>query len=136
MADSDMDIIEGRTLSGVTIRKTTSNIFVLRYVEIYTFSILGTTLGCCEICNPIIDEPPAEDTKIHECRFTKPKMQRCKLSTSLLALRKFPLEIRALIFQYPIPRKSGSYKTPLILAALRGDSELYHEAIRAIYRQN
>jgi hypothetical protein len=49
MADSDMDIIEDRTLSGVAIRKTTSKKCVLRDVEIYTCSIPGTTLDYCEI---------------------------------------------------------------------------------------
>jgi hypothetical protein len=43
MADSDMDIIEDCTLSGVTIRKTTSKKCVLRYVEVYTSSISSTT---------------------------------------------------------------------------------------------
>jgi hypothetical protein len=74
MADSDVDIIEDRTLSGVTIRKTTSKKCILKYVEIYTFSIPGTTLDYCEIRNSIIDEPSAKDTKIHECKFTKFKM--------------------------------------------------------------
>lgn len=38
-----MDIIEDCTLSGVTIRKTTSKKCVLRYVEVYTSSISSTT---------------------------------------------------------------------------------------------
>jgi hypothetical protein len=130
------DLIEDSTLSGVTIRKTMVKNCVLRYVEIHTSTISNSTLEHCQLFNSTIDNGSAEDTMIHECKFRGLKMKRCKVTTSPLGLRRFPPEIRAMIFEYSTPWDSNKAKTPEILVALRGDCELYEEAIKTFYKQN
>lgn len=41
-----------------------------------------------------------------------------------------------MIFHYSTPWDELNPKTPEIVIALRGDSELYHEALRAFCKQN
>jgi len=130
------DLIEDSTLSGVTIRKTMVKNCVLRYVEIHTSTISTSTLEHCQLFNSTIDNGSAEDTMIHECKFRGLKMKRCKVTTSPLGLRWFPPEIRAMIFEYSTPWDASRAKTPKILIALRGDCELYEEAIKTFYKQN
>lgn len=77
MADSDMDVIENSTLSGITIRKTTIKNCVLRYVEIHTSKISNSALHHCKVLNSTIENSTAADTKFHEIKFTKLKMDGC-----------------------------------------------------------
>jgi hypothetical protein len=53
---------------------------------------------------------------------------------SPLSLRRFPPEIRHMIFCDCVHFKDG--KTPAILVALRGDPELYYEALQLFYERN
>ena len=61
-------------------------------------------------------------------------MDNCSMTSSPLAIRKFPPEIRAMIFAGCI--NNVGYKTPTILKALRGDKEMYEEAIQIFYKLN
>jgi len=135
-SNPDMDIIEDSTLRGIAIRKTIIKHCVLRYVEIYTSEILNSVLEHCRLFNSTIDGSSLEDTKIHECKFKGLKMKRCEVTTSPLNLRRFPPEIRQMIFQYSNLRSISDQKAPQILVALRSDSILYHEALRVFYNQN
>jgi uncharacterized protein YjbI with pentapeptide repeats len=154
MADSaaDMDIIENSTLSGLIIRKTILRNCVLRHVKIYASTISNSSMYQCNVhtstiseecsfekCNMVnstINGCTAVDSDIHESTFTKVKMNRCKITTSPLALCRFAPEIREIIFGYCISSITVSFNTPNILIALRGDSELYQEALRTFYKQN
>jgi uncharacterized protein YjbI with pentapeptide repeats len=151
-SDADMDIIENSTLSGLIIKKTILRNCVLRHVKIYASTISNSSMYQCNVhtstisedcsfekCNMVnstINGCTAVDSDIHESTFTKVKMNRCKITTSPLALRRFPPEIRAMIFRYCTPWSSMMRKTPYVLDAIRGDSELYQEALRAFYKQN
>ena len=53
---------------------------------------------------------------------------------SPLALRKLPPEIREMIFRYCVDFTDR--KTPPLIVALRGDQELYHEAMKLFYKLN
>jgi uncharacterized protein YjbI with pentapeptide repeats len=151
-AAADMDSIEKSTLNGLTIRKTILKNCLLRHVKIHASTISNSSMyrctvytstisdECsfenCNVLNSTINGCTAIDSNIHESTFRKVKMNRCKITTSPLALRQFTPEIRARIFGYCTPQKSWASKTPEVLIALRGDSELYQEALRAFYKQN
>jgi hypothetical protein len=154
MADSaaDMDIIENSTLSGLTIRKTILRNCVLRHGKIHASTISNSSiyqctvhtstiseecfLEKCNVLNSTINGCTAIDSNIHESAFTKVKMNRCKITTSPLALRRFAPEIRAMIFRYCTPWECRKARTPDMIVALRGDEELYQEALRAFYKHN
>ena len=61
-------------------------------------------------------------------------MDNCSMTYSPLAIRKFPPEIRAMIFAGCVDNKG--YKTPNLLVALRGDREMYEEAVQIFYGLN
>ncbi len=61
-------------------------------------------------------------------------MDNCTMTSSPLAFRKFPPEIRAMIFNGCI--HFGGFKTPAIIIALRGDKEMYEEDIQIFYKLN
>ncbi len=147
--DPERDVMENSTLSGIVIRKIATKNCVLRYVEIRTSEISNTSLYHCKvyssaisncsfdnciIFNSTITGCTATDSKIHECKFAKLKTNRCTVTNSPLAFRKFPPEIGQLIFQDCVDFKDR--KTPVLLAALRGDKELYQEAIQLFYDSN
>jgi uncharacterized protein YjbI with pentapeptide repeats len=152
MADSaaDIDIIENSTLSGLTIRKTILKNCVLRQVKIHASTVSNSSMyqctvhtstiseecsfGKCNVLNSTISGCTATDSDIHESTFVKTKMNRCKITTSLLALRRFAPEIRAKIFRYCTLWNFWKPKIPEIIVALRGDGELYQEALRAFYK--
>jgi hypothetical protein len=129
-----MHIIENNTISGVIIRKTILRNCVLRHVELHTSTITDSSLEQCEIYNCSIDNSTAEDSKLHECNWRELQTHRCIVSTSPLALRRFPPEIRTLILQRCMDY--ADRRTPAIILALRGDPELYQEAIRLFYKLN
>jgi hypothetical protein len=56
------------------------------------------------------------------------------MTSSPLALRRFPPEIRAMIFTGCI--HFGGFKTPAIIITLRGDKQMYEEAIQIFYKLN
>ena len=58
-------------------------------------------------------------------------MGSCQVTFSPLALRRFPPEIRSLIFAHTAEYNG---KTPNIIKALRGDEELYCEALELMYK--
>ncbi|EPE31775.1 hypothetical protein GLAREA_11857 [Glarea lozoyensis ATCC 20868] len=83
---------------------------------------------------------------------TAPVLNTSSHNSHLLTLRMFPTELREIIFKHalllipPAPRAThfeyctvsvqDPAPTPTLLVALRGDAELYHEALRAYYGVN
>jgi uncharacterized protein YjbI with pentapeptide repeats len=145
----EKDVMESSTLSGIAIRKIAIKHCVLRYVEIRTSEISNTTLYQCKvytsmisnssfdnciIFNSTINGCTATNSKVHECKFAKLKTNGCTVTTSPLAFRKFSPEIRETIFRDCVDFKDR--KTPPLLIALRGDKELYQEAIQLFYKLN
>jgi hypothetical protein len=100
--------------------------------KVYTSTISDSTLDSCTVFNSTFEACCAIDSKIHECKFAKLKITRCAVSTSPLAFRKFPPEIREMIFKGCL--EVVDRKTPILLVALRGDLELYQEAIKLFKR--
>jgi hypothetical protein len=74
------------------------------------------------------------ESEVHETKIHSSSMDGCIVTTSPLALRKFPPEIREMIFQRCIDTRDN--KSPSIIIALRGDKELYREAIKVFYKLN
>jgi hypothetical protein len=51
-------------------------------------------------------------------------------------LRALPVEIRLLIFRYCLDHVWQQDSMPPLIVALRGDSQLYHEALEVFYANN
>jgi hypothetical protein len=79
------------------------------------------------------------ESDVHETKIHSSSMDGCNVTTSPLALRKFPPEIREMIFQRCIDTKDNKEKdnkSPPIIVSLRSDKELYQEAIEVFYKLN
>ena len=79
-----------------------------------------------------------ESTSKKKTRVTKrmkktKKTTTAKIQNTSKGFRTFPPEIREMIFQ---PCLEGEGNRPALLAALRGDRELYAEAICLFYKAN
>jgi len=77
--------------------------------------------------------PPSSKTHFSETVEIEPPTSYAA-TKSPLSLRRFPPEIRLMIFCDCIHFQDG--KTPAILVALRSDSELYYEALQLFYERN
>jgi hypothetical protein len=55
---------------------------------------------------------------------------------SYFDLRALPVEIRVLIFRYCLDLVWQDESMPALIAALRGDRQLYHEALEVFYANN
>ncbi|KAH7418574.1 hypothetical protein BKA64DRAFT_203685 [Cadophora sp. MPI-SDFR-AT-0126] len=67
------------------------------------------------------------NSELHQCSgLSQTAMSACQVTFSPLALRRFPPELRSLIFENII---EWTGKTPDLIKALRGDEELYCESL-------
>jgi uncharacterized protein YjbI with pentapeptide repeats len=137
------------TINGTTIRKTKFTGCTFRHAEIFGSTIAGSTLSNVKLSNCTIDNSTLTqvhitnctvvsssllDSKLHETKIANCSMDNCTMTSSPLALRRFPPEIRAMIFNGCI--HFADHKTPAIIIALRGDKEMYEEAIQIFYKLN
>ena len=112
------------TLSKLNITTSTLTTCSLSNCTISTSTIKDCTLSNCNITN----------STLHESPFVKSKLSGCQVTTSPLALRRFPTELRDMIFKDCLQIEEG--KSPALLIALRGDKELYEEALEVYYKTN
>lgn len=70
-------------------------------------------------------------------------MKHCQIVNKPLSFRRFPVEIRALIFEKAVEYKSEDfrrynvhYRMPHLIVALRGDPLLHNEALNLFYKTN
>lgn len=77
--------------------------------------------------------------KLHRCVLfdclvgSRTTLNHCQVITATLGFRRFPVEIRVLIFLKAIDWKGT---TPPLVIALRGDPQLYREALEQLYKNN
>jgi hypothetical protein len=91
-------------------------------------------LSNCELSNCTIFNSSLVDSKLCETKIINCSMDNCAMASLPLALRRFTPEIRAMILAGCIEFKDR--KTPALIIALRGDKDLYQEAIRVFYKLN
>jgi hypothetical protein len=127
-------IIQNSFLHGIEIRKAVIRSSSLNYIHIHGSTISDSTLKKCKLFNCIIRDCSLTEYEVHETKIHSSSMDGCIVTTSPLALRKFPPEIREMIFQRCIDTRDN--KSPSIIIALRGDKELYREAIKVFYKLN
>ena len=82
-------------------------------------AIRGTILNHCILFDCTWDE--------------KTTLKHCQTITAPLAFRRFPAEIRALIFEEAV---EWDGKMPNLVVALRGDPQLYREALGRFSKKN
>ncbi|KAL2074850.1 hypothetical protein VTL71DRAFT_8629 [Oculimacula yallundae] len=127
-------IIKTNQLHGHEVRNTVFISCNLRDMNLQGCTVSMSTLDNCKLSKCAVTNCNLVSTALHESKFASSSVERCKITTSPLALRKFPPELRILIFERCIDFEDRI--TPSILSALRGDPELYSEAIDCFYRLN
>ncbi|KAE9378850.1 hypothetical protein N431DRAFT_396722 [Stipitochalara longipes BDJ] len=141
--------IKNSIIQGTTIRKTSFIGCTLRHADIFGSTISGSILSNVKLSNCAIDGSTLNvvrltnstvvssslvDSKLHETPIANCSMDNCTMTSSPLAFRKFPPEIRSMIFAGCID--FNHRKTPVVLVALRSDKEIYEEAIQIFYKLN
>ncbi|KAE9378882.1 hypothetical protein N431DRAFT_363591, partial [Stipitochalara longipes BDJ] len=105
-------------------------------------SLKNTYGQSCYFFNMKIRSSTLQACIIFDCRWDKmTRFSYCQLITELLAFRRFPAEVRALIFREVVEWNTGlcsnrSSRMPALIIALRGDPTLYQEALRPFYKTN
>ncbi|TAQ88009.1 hypothetical protein B7494_g3684 [Chlorociboria aeruginascens] len=112
--DSD---VEYSTLNKCTV----SNSDLYKTHRINEATISGSTLSHSWLTNCIV-----KDSYFDRC-------QKIHLTCPQLSLRKFPVEVRSIIFEKAL---KWDGKGPGLLVALRGDKKLYYEALKVFYDIN
>jgi uncharacterized protein YjbI with pentapeptide repeats len=134
MTTPQLPTIKNSTILGTTIRDAAFTLCTLKHVEIHGSTISGSTLSDCQLSNCTIDDSSLVNSKLHETKIVNCSMDNCSMTSSTSVFRKFSPEIRAMIFARCIHFNKN--KTPALLIALRGDKELYREAIHFFYNLN
>ena len=125
--------IEGKTYWDITIDSCT-----LRSAKLIRCSISTSRLYNCHLSNCTITASTILDSDLYDSALYCCIEEGCSSSSSLL--RKFPPEIRAMTFRYAVQKPGeGIYRVgrwvPAIVTALRGDMELFSEALRIHYHE-
>ncbi|KAL5326607.1 hypothetical protein ACEPPN_004294 [Leptodophora sp. 'Broadleaf-Isolate-01'] len=129
-----LHVIKKSQLNGTEVRNTVFMSCNLRHMDLRGCDISLSTLDDCKLSNCTVSECDLVNSALHETKFAKSSMENCKVITSPLALRRFCPELRKLIFERCI--HSCDNTSPVLLVALRGDPELYYEAMKCFYRLN
>lgn len=126
------NIIGGR-VDGISVRAFEIRNADLWNCEIYVSKILNSSLNNCKVFNSEIESSNVFDSKLHEVQLSSCETSRCEISAASLALRRFPSEIRRIILGYCIEPEYGV--TPPVVAALRGEPQLYGEVLELYYKR-
>jgi hypothetical protein len=122
----DKTIIGGQ-ITGINVRAFEIRNASLFDCEIFASKIFHSSLKKCKVFNSEIDASNIFDSKLHEVKLAGCGTVCCKISTASLALRRFPPEIRRMILDLCINPDFGI--TPPVVIALRGEPQLYGEAL-------
>ena len=87
------------TINGTTLRNTSFMSCTLHRVEIHGSIISDSILSNCQLSNCTMKYSSVVDSKLHETKIFDCSMDNCTMTMSPLALRKFPQEVRAMIFE-------------------------------------
>ncbi|KAG4441076.1 hypothetical protein IFR05_003430 [Cadophora sp. M221] len=120
------------TLHKLTITTSTVTTCALNNCIILNSTIKDCSLSDCNITNSTLVDCKIINSALHESLFLKSKLSGCNVTTSFLTIRKIPLEMRRMIFKDCLKIKGG--KSPALLIALRGDKELYEQALEVYYK--
>jgi hypothetical protein len=112
-----------------TLRKVTIENSFTNNSQLFNSTIYGTTLHRCILFDCTWDQTV--------------KMKHCQIVDRPLSFRRFPVEIRALIFGEVVEynskdfrRHNVHYRMPHLIIALRGDPLLHNEALNLFYKTN
>ncbi|XMA08856.1 hypothetical protein WAI453_001647 [Rhynchosporium graminicola] len=123
-----------RTFEKCQINQNTVMSCTLRHVDLTGCNISFCNLDHCRLSDCTVTTCDLVNTTFHDSESTESWLEDREIITCPLALRRFSPDLRALIFERCIDFTKK--KTPVILVALRGDPELYQEALRCFYRLN
>ncbi|KAK0129541.1 hypothetical protein ONS96_000106 [Cadophora gregata f. sp. sojae] len=122
------------SLHELTITTSTLTSCILTNSTISSSTIKDCTISNCNIANSTLVDCKLTNCNLQESPFVKSKLSGCQVTTSSLTLRKFPFELRGMIFKDCLKIEGG--KSPQLIVALRGDKELYEQALEVYYKVN
>jgi hypothetical protein len=94
----------------------------------------NSSLDTVDVSSPNIHNLAPPSAKIHSETAEIETSTSYAATRSPLSLRRFPPEIRHMVFYECVRIQDG--KSPILLAALRSDPELYHEALQLFNERN
>lgn len=138
----EMDVLKGITIISQTIRKSKIVGCTFTLATIYESEIENSALINCKVFNSELRWCTAVESQLHEVEIgARCTIKGGEISYSLLAFRRFPPEVREMIFQRAINfkhtttkiEKGNSNRQRVLLRALRCDRQLYPEAISVCF---
>jgi uncharacterized protein YjbI with pentapeptide repeats len=118
--------IESTEISGALI----TGGFLEYCLNIQNSEIHRAIVYTCDLLHSTVAHSGLYKTKVYECKLSKNISKDSEITTSPLTLRKFPTEIRQIIFRNTF-EFAGRY-TPDLIVALRGEPKLYFEALEVL----
>jgi hypothetical protein len=106
-----------------------TNGLIQRCSEIWNAELHRMVVHSSDIINSTIARSGLYTSALHKCKLTNNTIRDSEITTSPLALRRFPPEIRQVIFREAL---GGMVYTPELIIALRGDPQLYFEALEVL----
>jgi hypothetical protein len=84
--------------------------------------------------NSTINRSILKNCVLFDCTWDEETtMEHCQVITETLAFRRFPSVVRTLIFEHAV---EGNGVMPPLIVALRGDQQLYREALNVFSKKN
>ncbi|PVH74573.1 hypothetical protein DL98DRAFT_537358 [Cadophora sp. DSE1049] len=128
---SDMENeITDTTLTGpnLTFRRTT-----FLNTTLHKLSITASTFTCCNLVKTNITGSTIKNCTLSNCNISNSTLVDCKLTNSTLHESPF---VKSKLSGCHVTTSIVSGKSPALLVALRGDKELYEQALAVYYQVN
>ena len=102
---------------------------------IQTSQVKLESIENCYALNCQVTTCKVRDSTLHECdiKETSSDGLQVNVTKSPLAFRKFPTEIRVMIFARALIWSDERARAPSLIAAPRTDPKMYHEALEVLY---
>jgi uncharacterized protein YjbI with pentapeptide repeats len=97
--------------------------------EIWNAELHRMVVHSCDIINTTVARSGLSKSALYECKLINNSIRDSEVTTSPLAFRKFPTEVRQIIFREAL---EGMVYTSELIVALRGDPQLYFEILEVL----
>jgi hypothetical protein len=135
-------ILSNSTVTSLILHKSTLTACTLRDLTIHDSTISGSTLTNCRIHASVLKcTCNIEGSTLYKCKIYGTKgiegcaFQDCELMSDACTLKKIPVGVRKMIFELCLERKSEE-KGCALIAALRGQGEIYQDALEVFTKGN
>lgn len=129
MKTLNLATVENSSMNNLTFHQSTILKYTFANVELHNSTSSGSILRNCELFDCTVN-----NSRFYDCKRPGVKVLKCEFQNTQMGpmgpsppgFSKLPVEIREMIFKEVLVCKG---KTPPLLAAVRGNKELYDEAL-------